>query len=282
MPGGSLGRTLSKSPAQCACSARIPPLPRGRPHVSVRSAGQQHPQHEPPAPTNTTPRTLTTGPRYRKHNTARATGRGGRQNALPRRSARRDARGTVQGPGKETATRRHVTRGTGGQGLRQCPRCSNGQTAPSVRAGHGGHRRPVAADAAAGVRVHPRHAGRRRGAPPASASAGGLGPHEVAEGVVCDAGGPPWATAALMRPLPLNSAIRLRDSPRVRGMMGRCLGPDTHQNKKKWKEDPPPCPNPPPLRPPSPSSNASGSLSRGPGKLFRVTVSSATRGSISA
>ena len=55
--------------------------------------------------------------------------------------------------------------------------------------------------------------------------------------------------------------------------------PDTHQ-KEKWKEDPPPPrvqPPPPSDPPPSPSSNAGGSLSRGPGKFFRLTVSGATQ-----
>ena len=46
----------------------------------------------------------------------RNTGRSGRQNAATRRSARREERVTVQGPRKETATRRNVARG-GGRGV---------------------------------------------------------------------------------------------------------------------------------------------------------------------
>ena len=49
--------------------------------------------------------------------------------------------------------------------------------------------------------------------------------------------------------------------------------------QKKWKEDPPPPrvqPPPPPDPPSSLSSNAGGSLSWGPGKFFRLTVSGAT------
>ena len=51
-----------------------------------------------PATTSTTPGALTTGPRSRGNDTARHTGRSGRQNAATRRSTRREERGTVQGP----------------------------------------------------------------------------------------------------------------------------------------------------------------------------------------
>ena len=78
-----------------------------------RPCHPRHIQHSPGAPT--------TGLRERGNYTGRSTGRGGRQNAATRRSTRREERGTVQGPRKESTTRRNVTRGVVFDGVGAIP-----------------------------------------------------------------------------------------------------------------------------------------------------------------
>ena len=62
--------------------------------------GQRKPSNDPRNKQHS-PGTPTTGPRERGNDTSRSTGRSGRQNAVTRRSTRRDERVTVQGPVKK-------------------------------------------------------------------------------------------------------------------------------------------------------------------------------------